>query len=82
MVTVDFYGSNGAEKKKLRDTFISTVSDNIRVIPSLGDPATMMLPVEPVWGTKYQEPGMVRISAGFEDTDHLNEVLTTALKSI
>jgi len=81
MVTVDFAGKNGEEKRRGRDAFIKTVSGKIKVIPSLGDPRTMMLPVESVWGAKYPEPGMIRISAGFEDTDELAETITSALIS-
>jgi cystathionine beta-lyase/cystathionine gamma-synthase len=81
MVTVDFAGENGDEKRQTRDTFIKAVSDSIRVIPSLGDPQTMILPVESVWGAKYPEPGMIRISVGFEDTDELTETISTALIS-
>ena len=81
MVTVDFAGKNGEEKRRGRNTFIKAVSDKIRVIPSLGDPHTMMLPVESVWGAKYPEPGMIRISAGFEETDELAKTITSALIS-
>jgi len=81
MVTVDFAGKNGEEKRRSRDAFIKAVSDKIRVIPSLGDPHTMMLPVESVWGAKYPEPGMIRISAGFEETEELAETITSALIS-
>lgn len=81
MVTVDFAGKNGDKKRQTRDAFIKAVSGNIKVIPSLGDPQTMILPVESVWGAKYHEPGMIRISVGFEDTDELTETISTALSS-
>ncbi len=82
MVTVDFAGKNSEAKRKSRNAFIRSVSERIKIIPSLGDPQTMMLPVESVWGAKYPEPGMIRISTGFEDTDQLNDTLISALKSI
>ena len=81
MVTVDFAGENSDAKRQTRDAFIKAVSGSIRVIPSLGDPYTMILPVESVWGAKYPEPGMIRISTGFEDTDELTEIISTALIS-
>jgi cystathionine beta-lyase/cystathionine gamma-synthase len=82
MVTFDFAGKNGAEKKKRRDSFIKAVSDEIKLIPSLGDPRTILLPVESVWGVKYPEPGMLRLSAGFEETDELLSTISVALKGI
>jgi cystathionine beta-lyase/cystathionine gamma-synthase len=82
MVTVDFNGNSGSEKKFIRDEFIKAVSERIRIIPSLGDPRTMMLPVESVWGVKYPEPGMIRFSAGFEDTRELSGNISAALDTI
>jgi len=82
MVTFDFAGSNGAEKKKRRDRFIKAVSESIKLIPTLGDPHTILMPVEAVWGAKYPEPGMIRLSAGFENTDELVSTIMTALNSI
>lgn len=82
MVTFDFAGSNRVEKKNRRDRFIKAVSYSIKLIPTLGDPHTILMPVEAVWGAKYPEPGMIRLSAGFEDTDELLSTIITALKSI
>jgi cystathionine beta-lyase/cystathionine gamma-synthase len=80
MVTFDFAGRTVVEKRKGRDLFIKAVSKKIRLIPSLGDPRTIILPVESVWGAKYPEPGMLRLSAGFEDTDELVSTISVALK--
>ncbi len=82
MVTFDFTGKTGEKKRILRDKFIKAVSGRMRIIPSLGDPRTMLLPVESVWGAKYPEPGMLRLSAGFEDTEELSETISSALKTI
>jgi cystathionine beta-lyase/cystathionine gamma-synthase len=82
MVTFDFAGNNGSEKKKRRDRFIKAVSDKIKLIPTLGDPHTILMPVEAVWGVKYPEPGMIRLSAGFEDTEELLMTIIAALKSV
>jgi cystathionine beta-lyase/cystathionine gamma-synthase len=79
MVTFDFKGDSLAEKRNKRDMFIKSVSDNIKLIPSLGDPKTILLPVESVWGAKYPEPGMVRLSVGFEDYNILEETVHKAL---
>ncbi len=82
MVTFDFTRKTAEEKRILRDKFINAVSERIRIIPSLGDPRTMLLPVESVWGAKYPEPGMIRLSAGFVDTGELSETITSALNTI
>ncbi len=82
MITFDFDGTSREEKKKRRDKFISLVSEKIKLIPTLGDPRTILMPVEAVWGTKYPEPGMIRLSVGFEDYDELEAVVAKALESI
>lgn len=82
MVTFDFAGSSAEDKRKRRDGFIKNVSGKIKLIPSLGDPKTILLPVESVWGVKYPEPGMVRMSAGFEDTGELIRTLKEAISSL
>ena len=82
MVTFDFAGKSGLEKRKRRDDFIKAVSDKIKLIPTLGDPHTILMPVESVWGAKYPEPGMIRLSAGFEETEELIGTLSKALGSI
>lgn len=79
MVTFDFSGSTDQEKKQKRDLFIRDVSDKIKIIPSLGDPKTIMMPVESVWGAKYPEPGIIRLSVGFENPGKLKEIITGAL---
>lgn len=82
MVTFDFAGKSESEKRNRRDNFIKAVSDKIRLIPSLGDPDTILLPVESVWGIKYPEPGMIRLSAGYEDTEELLATIDAALNLI
>jgi cystathionine beta-lyase/cystathionine gamma-synthase len=82
MVTFDFAGESDAVKRKRRDSFIKAVSDHIRLIPTLGDPHTILMPVEAVWGAKYPEPGMIRLSAGFENTDELVSTIMTGLNLI
>jgi len=81
MVTMDFAGETNEEKKTRRDVFIKTVSDEIKIIPSLGDPKTIIMPVESVWGAKYPNPGIVRISAGFEETAVLATTIAEGLKA-
>jgi cystathionine beta-lyase/cystathionine gamma-synthase len=51
----------------------------IKLIPSLGDSKTILLPVESVWGAKYPEPGMIRLSVGFEDYSFLESTILDAL---
>jgi len=79
MITFDLKGINKNEKKKKRDKFIKLVSDKIKLIPTLGDPCTILMPVESVWGVKYPEPGMIRLSVGFEEYSELEAVVSEAL---
>jgi cystathionine beta-lyase/cystathionine gamma-synthase len=57
------------------------VYPEIRLIPTLGDNHTILMPVESVWGAKYPEPGMIRMSIGFEETDRLTDVIKRGLGS-
>jgi len=82
MITFDFDGRDLAEKKIRRDKFIELVSEKIKLIPTLGDPHTILMPVEAVWGTKYPEPGMIRLSVGFEEYPGLEDTVSNALKKI
>lgn len=80
MITFDFAGNDDQEKKGRRDSFIKAVSGKIKLIPSLGDPTTMLMPVESVWGAKYPEPGMIRLSVGFEAFEELESAVRQGLK--
>jgi cystathionine beta-lyase/cystathionine gamma-synthase len=82
MITFDLRGDTASEKRRRRDTFIKRVSDHIMLIPTLGDPHTILMPVEAVWGAKYPEPGMLRLSVGFEEYDQLASIVTSALESL
>jgi cystathionine beta-lyase/cystathionine gamma-synthase len=79
MITLDFEGKTPEDKKKRRDAFIKNVSGEINIIPSLGDPKTIIMPVESVWGAKYPEPGMIRLSVGFENYNSLEAVILKGL---
>lgn len=82
MITFDFDGGDGNEKRSRRDKFINLVSEKIKLIPTLGDPHTILMPVEAVWGTKYPEPGMIRLSVGFEEYSELEANINKALKAL
>jgi len=82
VITFDFEGKDTIEKRKFRDKFISLVSEKIKLIPTLGDPHTILMPVEAVWGAKYPEPGMIRLSVGFEEYEELEATVSLALDSI
>jgi cystathionine beta-lyase/cystathionine gamma-synthase len=82
MITFDFDGKDKEEKRRRRDTFIKLVSGNIKLIPTLGDPHTILMPVDAVWGTKYPEPGMIRLSVGFEEYSELEDTVSNALGKI
>lgn len=79
MITFDFNGNTDQDKKSKRDIFIRAVSDQIKIIPSLGDPKTILMPVESVWGAKYPEPGIIRLSVGFENCQELERIIRQAL---
>jgi cystathionine beta-lyase/cystathionine gamma-synthase len=79
MITFTFEGNTDTIRKKKRDKFIGIVSEEIKIIPSLGDPKTILMPVASVWGAKYPEPGMIRLSVGFENQDVLAKTISDAL---
>jgi cystathionine beta-lyase/cystathionine gamma-synthase len=66
MITFDIRGDGLDAKRAACDRFIATLSDDIPLIPTLGDVETILLPVEAVWGEKYPYPGMIRLSVGIE----------------
>lgn len=82
MITFDFKASSPEKKLLLRDKFIKSVSENIKLIPTLGDPHTILMPVESVWGLKYPEPGMIRLSVGFEKFDQIRNIFEKTFKEI
>lgn len=82
MITFNFDGKDKDQKRSRRDKFIKLVSEKIKLIPTLGDAHTILMPVEAVWGTKYPEPGMIRLSVGFEEYEELQQTITKALKVI
>ncbi len=79
MVTFGFGGKSEKERKDRRDSFIKAVSGSIKIIPSLGDPRTIIMPVESVWGAKYPDPGIIRMSPGFEDWQEMKDTISGAL---
>ena len=82
MITFDLRGYDQSDKRKKRDLFIAAVSGRIKLIPTLGDPKSILMPVEAVWGVKYPEPGMIRLSVGFEDYSDLVNTISDALEKL
>jgi cystathionine beta-lyase/cystathionine gamma-synthase len=82
MITFDFDGKNEIAKRSRRDKFIKLVSEKIKLIPTLGDPHSILMPVEAVWGTKYPEPGMIRLSVGFEEYSELQRTISKGLENL
>jgi len=82
IVTFDIKGDNFAEKQKKCNNFINAVSEKIKLIPTLGDADTILMPVEPVWGDRYPFPGMVRLSVGIESSYIIINALSKGLDSI
>ncbi|MRR18932.1 aminotransferase class I/II-fold pyridoxal phosphate-dependent enzyme [bacterium] len=81
MITFDLRGDTPEAKRKKRDRFISAVWPEIKLIPTLGDNHTILMPVEAVWGAKYPEPGMIRMSLGYESREQLESVVRRGLES-
>lgn len=81
MVTFDLSGSTPEARRKRRDRFIAAVYPEIRLIPSLGDNHTILMPVEAVWGAKYPEPGMIRLSLGYEERNVIESVIRRGLEA-
>jgi len=82
IVTFSFSGKDDNEKRERRDAFIESVSDCIMLVPTLGDSHTILMPVEPVWGDRYPDPGMIRLSLGFEETSMIVSRIASALREI
>lgn len=80
MVTFDLQGDGDAAKRVNRDRFIKAAYPSIKLIPTLGDSHTILMPVESVWGAKYHEPGMIRMSMGFEEWKDTEAVIRKALE--
>jgi cystathionine beta-lyase/cystathionine gamma-synthase len=40
------------------------------------------MPVEAVWGAKYPEPGMIRLSVGFEEYIELENIISKAINAL
>lgn len=80
MITFDLRGDTPEEKRKRRDRFIAAVWPEIKLIPTLGDNHTILMPVESVWGAKYPEPGMIRMSLGYESREMIESVVRRGLK--
>lgn len=81
IVTFDLAGDTKEEKRARRDRFIAAVYPEIRLIPTLGDAHTILMPVEAVWGAKYPEPGLIRVSLGFEPQEEILPVFRRGLRS-
>ncbi|NLE36053.1 MAG: aminotransferase class I/II-fold pyridoxal phosphate-dependent enzyme [Bacteroidales bacterium] len=81
MITFDLAGASPEARRKNRDRFIGAVYPEIRLIPTLGDNHTILMPVEPVWGARYPEPGMIRLSVGYEDNERLVAIIKRGLES-
>lgn len=82
MITFDLKAKTPEEKMEAARTFIAAVSDHISLLPSLGNPETILLHVESVWGEKYPLPGMIRLSVGIEEYEHIESAFLKGLGQI
>jgi len=82
IITFDIKGISDEDKRGKCNTFIKNLSEQIPLIPTLGEADTILLPVEPVWGAKYPLPGVIRLSVGIEETETLINILRKGLEGI
>lgn len=82
MITFDLKAGSPEEKLAAAKTFIAAVADDISLLPSLGNPETIMLHVESVWGDRYPLPGMLRLSVGLEEYDRIEAAVLNGLEQI
>lgn len=82
MITFDLKAENPEKKMAAAKTFIAAVADYIPLVPSLGNPETILLHVESVWGDKYRLPGMIRLSVGIEEYHYLKAAILKGLAQI
>jgi cystathionine beta-lyase/cystathionine gamma-synthase len=82
MITFDIKGDTPEKKGRAARDFISAVSEQVPLVPTLGDTQTMLLHVESVWGDRYPLPGMIRLSVGIENYPELEAAFLNALDRI
>jgi cystathionine beta-lyase/cystathionine gamma-synthase len=82
IITFDIDGEDNEIKRNRCNDFINIISNDIPLVPTLGDAETILMPIEPVWGDKFPFPGMIRLSVGIESIDRLKDVIGKALNSI
>ena len=82
MITFDLKGDSPEEKRNRCNTFIKALEDHIPLVPTLGEVDSILLPIEPVWGARYPEPGMIRLSVGIEDDETLIRRIGGALERL
>lgn len=82
MITFDIKGDTPEKKGRAARGFISAVSEQVPLVPTLGDTQTMLLHVESVWGDRYPLPGMIRLSVGIENYPELEAAFLNALDQI
>lgn len=82
IITFGLLGENPAEKRERCNQLITRLQNQIPLLPTLGDVRTSLMPIEPVWGSKYPNPGMVRLSVGIEDIEILKSIISKALDSL
>jgi cystathionine beta-lyase/cystathionine gamma-synthase len=82
MITFDLKGVDPEGKGRAARRFISAVSRQVPLVPTLGDVGTSLLHVESVWGDKYPLPGMIRLSVGIENYEDLESAVLNGLDQI
>ena len=79
MITFELKGADEADQREKTNQLVRALEAFVPLVPTLGEADSILLPIEPVWGAKYPEPGMIRLSVGIENTDELLDVFRKAL---
>lgn len=82
VITFDLKGNSYEEKRRAARQFISLISPQVPLLPTLGDVQSTILHVESVWGSKYPLPGMIRLSVGIENYQNLEATFIHTLDQI
>lgn len=82
MLSFEFRSEDPPQAAELVRQFVALSRGTIPLVPSLGDTITTQLPVGVVWPALYPFPGMIRLSAGIEDSESLLSALAHILDQL
>ena len=82
IITFKLSGATSVEKKKKAAEFCRKVAGKINIVPTLGNAATTMLPVNDYWIDKATDEGIIRLSVGVEPYGQIEKTINDALETI